>query len=717
MRYAKERIRGLGAGDEIGTQQRRRDHRTFAERLAGALDSRPAGLTIFFGSAALFLLLPATLFILFPLVAFYARWRLSIRYRLPYNLPLGAGQTDWSTTDLADRPGKAAGIAFVGNDRETGEEIWISDANLRAHGGVLGTTGSGKTEFLLSLVANALAWASGYLYSDGKGDAALWGKSYSLARRFGRDDDLLLLSYLIGRSGGNSNSLNFFAEGAADVLTNTFTTLLSDLSGSGTDMWKERAVSLGATAITVATELRDKGLILFNVNTLRQFTSIETLLDLYFERPLSCGIPGTPGHLGLSSYRLSAKTRAMLNAFIESVPGFDAAKAKARQPMGEDFNKQVNFLAMQMTKVLGTLCDVYDYIFAVPLGEIDMEDVVVNRRILIIMLPSLEKSPDETANLGKIIISALKSMMGNGLMSKAGLEGEAREVLENRPTNSATPYPAVLDEIGYYFVKGLGPQFAQGRALGFSLWPGGQDVAAMKQNKSVENEVDAALANINFLAFGKITDTNQTADLFRRTVDQASVATVDTLRRDRSGLTGTYSGAPEATIGRMERGSFLDLKEQKAGQFHFTFGSSIVRANVFHANPPIAGTFARNRFLMVRDPAGLKEEERQAAIDGLAARLNDPLFTLRPRPGEEAPDQVAAGRAGRGLTVCLDALEAAQGLTGDQAICAAIHAVRRTMAAPSAVPEGADDPAFAAFLAGEGGQAIAAAGLGGGLAG
>ena len=38
---------------------------------------------------------------------------------------------------------------------------------------VLGTTGSGKTEFLLGLCANAITQNSGFIYVDGKGDVKL----------------------------------------------------------------------------------------------------------------------------------------------------------------------------------------------------------------------------------------------------------------------------------------------------------------------------------------------------------------------------------------------------------------------------------------------------------------------------------------------------------------------------------------------------------------
>ena len=40
---------------------------------------------------------------------------------------------------------------------------------------------------------------------------------------------------------------------------------------------------------------------------------------------------------------------------------------------------------------------------------------VARRRILVVLLPALEKSPDELSNLGKVIISSLKSMMAAGL--------------------------------------------------------------------------------------------------------------------------------------------------------------------------------------------------------------------------------------------------------------------------------------------------------------
>src|SRR5690606_17390385 len=108
--------------------------------------------------------------------------------------------------------GKAEGILYIGNEHETGEELWFTNSDCRTHILYLGTTGSGKTEGLKSLATNALTWGSGFIYIDGKADTDLWSSLTSVARRFGRDDDLLVMNYMTGNSSAKSpsNTLNPF---------------------------------------------------------------------------------------------------------------------------------------------------------------------------------------------------------------------------------------------------------------------------------------------------------------------------------------------------------------------------------------------------------------------------------------------------------------------------------------------------------------------------
>ena len=62
---------------------------------------------------------------------------------------------------------------------------------------------------------------------------------------------------------------------------------------------------------------------------------------------------------------------------------------------------------MQLVRSFSSLADTYGHIIRVNLAEVDFKDVVLNRRILVVLLPALVKSPDELANLGIIIVSSL----------------------------------------------------------------------------------------------------------------------------------------------------------------------------------------------------------------------------------------------------------------------------------------------------------------------
>jgi hypothetical protein len=72
--------------------------------------------------------------------------------RLPLRLPKEAARDD-PGAPKPDRQGfwPASGIAFVGNEAEGGREMWLGQKDLLAHALVLGTTGSGKTQALVSL--------------------------------------------------------------------------------------------------------------------------------------------------------------------------------------------------------------------------------------------------------------------------------------------------------------------------------------------------------------------------------------------------------------------------------------------------------------------------------------------------------------------------------------------------------------------------------------
>lgn len=59
-------------------------------------------------------------------------------------------------------------MTYLGRCRETGLPVYASNSDDRTHQIVLGTTGSGKTEYMLGNCANQYVQNSGYIFVDAK---------------------------------------------------------------------------------------------------------------------------------------------------------------------------------------------------------------------------------------------------------------------------------------------------------------------------------------------------------------------------------------------------------------------------------------------------------------------------------------------------------------------------------------------------------------------
>jgi intracellular multiplication protein IcmO len=488
----------------------------------------------------------------------------------PLKLPVQAKLLDLHEPHPATgKPMMANGIFFIGNELRTGKEVWLTNSDCRQHFLVLGTTGAGKTEALLGFAANAIAWGSGFLFCDGKGDVALFAKVYALCARFNRLDDLLVLNYMtgnkdLGASGGKlrSNTLNPFATGSSDTLTQMVVGLMDDAGGDGA-MWKGRATAMFTGVMRALTSLRDNQVVDLNVSEIRDHLNLKKIIDLADVNKY----PDMPQPI-----------RKSIRSYLSSLPGFQEDKGYKQSQTTLD---QHGYLEMQFTKILGSLADVYGHIFHTPYGEIDMADVVLNRRILVIMLPALEKSGDEIANLGKIVVATLKGMMGGTLGSE--IEGTWDAVVENRPTNSPSPFIVILDEVGYYMVDGMDLMSAQARSLGFALFFAGQDINAMKRlNEKVFGSVQG---NTNTKIIMR-TEDPETADLAVKAGGKAFRAQLGTYEGESREFQGrAYKDNMQAGLQEVDRINPLDLKAQGEGEMHVIHKEYVIRVKSFYANP------------------------------------------------------------------------------------------------------------------------------------
>ena len=211
---------------------------------------------------------------------------------------------------------------------------------------------------------------------------------------------------------------------------------------------------------------------------------------------------------------------------------------------------------MQLTRVFTSLADTYGHILTTDLAEVDLKDTVLNRRILVVLLPALEKSPDELSNLGKVVIASMRSMMAAGLGD--AVEGDYRDLIVSKPTNADTPFLCILDEYGYYAVKGFAVVPAQARSLGFSVVFAGQDLPAFQ--KASKEEAASIGANTNIKICMKLEDPTDTWEFFMKGAGEAYVSTVDSFSASQGSMANTYMDTKSAKMDKRSRIDLLDLK-------------------------------------------------------------------------------------------------------------------------------------------------------------
>lgn len=625
-----DKFRGLEERHEHGASEMARDTRTLGERIAEFLANPLYGVCIL-GTAVACIFYEAMFTDLILLFSFFLFiFSITRKATLPCKMPLASGELDYNDCiPGTTRPRKANGITFLGNEKNTNKELWFTNDDMRTHMLIFGSTGSGKTEALVSIAFNSLAQGSGFIYIDGKGDNSLYAKIFGMVRRMGRDDDLLLINFMTGardvigpQKTRLSNTMNPFARGSSSMLSNLVTSLM-DSGGQGSgdgDMWKNRAISFVEALMKVLTAMREEGHILLDANTIRSYFMLEKLEMMVVDRRF----PVSDTH-SVPLDHLPSVVMDGLDNYIYNLPGYQ--KAKKGNQAGE-VREQHGFITMQLGRVFSSLADTYSHIIRTNLPEVDLKDVVLNRRVMVVLLPALEKSPDELANLGKIIIASLKAMMAAGLGDE--VEGEYRDVILRKPTTSLTPYVCIMDEYGYYAVKGFAVVPAQARSLGFSAVFAGQDLPAFQ--KASKEEAASIGANTNIKICMKMEDPMETWEFFNKTAGETYATSVSGFQTNAGSMTNNYLDSRNASVEKRSRIDLLDLRDQREGDAHIFFRSKIIRARMFYANPPPAKRMQVNQYLTVDRPSDEELLNIAKRLGRFQEIFSSPNFMLPP-PG------------------------------------------------------------------------------------
>lgn len=654
------KLRGLTGADERQIRNIRRDPRRFGQQVADAWRSPEGALFSMLLLAVASLVQPALVYIV-PLVALIVvAFHLSERRHrhLPMRLPAEAGIVDFNDPKPQYKGHNTArGMIFVGNSRDDGnQELWQARSDEVAHELVIGTTGAGKSVLLVGEVANYLAIGAGVIFADAKATPGLLWEVATLAFRVGREDDIAAINYMTGNrtiTGANpartSNTCNPFVAGSADSWIQTLSSLIKEPDGQNA-VFGERALAMVSALLYGLHALREAGHCDVGVTTIRDHLPIEAFETLAFDPRIE--------------YRPVA--RDAMRAYLKSLPGYRSPKDRIKrdkagavqvdaegnpllEPHGEQVNNQHGFAQMYFTRALSSLTDTYGHIYAGNLPEVDFVDAVRSRRILVVMLPALEKSPAELSNLGKINLAGLKDAISTGL--GGWIEGAKADVLDALPSANPLASKIICDEYGYMAVDGFAVVAAQARGLGFSATWAGQDWAGIKRGS--EKEAEQIWSNTTLKKFGRLEDA-ETFNKLKTQVGEAIVGQAGGFSVDADGLS-TYRDTGDVRLEKRDRVDFVDLQRQNEGMIHITWRGEVIRANAFGAFPKTLPSLQINRYLrvgerelkLVPDAATPAEDasfggERRTGGGGPAARPERPTerppvtgpMTLPPRRPE-----------------------------------------------------------------------------------
>lgn len=513
---------------------------------------------------------------------FIYQWGISQEEYAPLKMPILDNEIDYKEFSNNDKPTIGKGVFYIGVEDVTKKEIWITDDDCRQHFMVYGTTGAGKSEMLFGFCANFISWGSGFIFIDGKGDIKGMASIYALAKRWGREADFRVMNFMpatyLAPGEIASNSYNPYTTAPAGDMV---TSIVGLMAVGKEDVWSQRARQMIKAEIYVMAWARDNGKLDMNASSITRFMELNEMLTfltderfadmpLYLEEQLLgylCSLPN------FQRSDWTHKDRSQRGKNAEGKPVEISDKAY----------EQHTYLVMQLSGPMGLLTGDFRHIFMAEYGDIDFFDCLFNRRILVVLLPSLNVEAEQTAQMGRINIGGMKSMMGACLGSLGQHVGSTiKDVVYLRPTNYPAAFGIIMDEVGSYLVSGIAQMATQVRSLGISMVFASQDEKQLK--KFDEKEAETIIANTNTQIYMRLQDELAIKRAIS-TGGQEYRARTTELSRDKMAMRhDTFIDSDRIVMSKEDRVNSLDLRKQRTGQFHLFHADWILHGKAFYVD-------------------------------------------------------------------------------------------------------------------------------------
>ena len=547
--------------------------------------------------AAAVALVPGTVEFVVPPALLYVGAVFCGRVRLPMSIPMKARLRDPNDLDERNKPRIGRGADYLGQQLGTKLQAWHGLEDIPQHVAVPGTTGSGKTEALKSLaLVNALAQGSGVLYVDGKGQTKLYAEFMALCRKYGREDDVFVLNFLTA-NGSDSFTLAPFAKARANMIREILVGQLNEPGGDGNSaMFHGRVVAFLGIIAPILEWLRTERGVPTTLERVRDLTELANVVRIAQTRHVKFTDSKTGAVQTLDLHDLPNELVQGLRDYLGQTGGFDLDVSikdqKSTQPA-----EQHSFVAMQLTEVFSQWLMTLGHIFRTESGDIDMRDVVLNRRVLVVILPVLEGSEKTTAALGKIIVAMVRSVMALSLGGR--VEGQYDDIIANQPTEALASFRVVFDELVYYATPGMDSMLAMARSLRMQFLLGFQEAPGLKAR--LGERLFSLLGNANLQYIMRLQEGGETRSYVEKTAGTMQV-TQSSSFRNTSEYTNASVVSDNAEVREVNRVNWADVRKLKPGEAIAVFGQRLVHVRAPYTKLDMAGVVRRNRPCILLPP-------------------------------------------------------------------------------------------------------------------
>jgi len=390
----------------------------------------------------------------------------------------------------------------------SGRSLWplkLGQDQILRHQLVMGTTGSGKTEYLLRLAEQQIMQGGGLLLVDGKGERPLVNRLAGIADQAGRLDDYFLLDF---GEHAETHRFNAMATASADDVTE-FMVQMMDNPGH-VDVWKARSMALLRGVVACAVDMRGPDFVP-NYTRLRRMLNLTNLVFLVTGKKME----GEEAYAPIE--RITPESMARLRAYLDALPGFRWTRSNSPYRLAGEAVAQHGYLLSNLFRVMDDLVHTFGHCFGDGPGDIDMIDVMDRHRIMLVSLPSLSRSPEVVRALGRLVLGALRGAMRVRLKSAS-------------PTMEIPANLVIMDEVGAYAMPGLDMMAAQARSLRLGMVFATQTLSSLQHaGKELSENI---LGNCGTKIFLRCEDAFATSELARKISPMMGEVTHQQVRRN-----------------------------------------------------------------------------------------------------------------------------------------------------------------------------------------